>query len=73
MPLRRAVARVQKYTQKYGNDVQYSVLLEETARLNGVCYWSVEMRQIGEPPQRFYVSPDGKKLIPARKPVPARD
>jgi hypothetical protein len=73
MPLRRAVSRVQQHTQNYGEDVKYEVLLEESVRLKGVCYWTVEMRQAGKPPQRFYITPDGKKLILARKPVPARD
>jgi hypothetical protein len=72
MPLRRAVSRVQQHTQKYGQDVKYEVLLDESVRVNGACYWTVEMRQAGKPPQRFYVTPDGKKLVPAPKPVPAR-
>jgi hypothetical protein len=63
MPLRRAVSRVQQHTQKYGSDVQYSVLLDESVRVKGQCYWTVEMRQIGKPARRFYVTPDAKKLL----------
>jgi hypothetical protein len=72
MPLRRAVTRVEllpetdawaRHMHKSGAVVQYAVLLDETVREAGRCYWTVEVRAEGKLWRRFYVSPDGKRIL----------
>ena len=73
-PLRRAVALVRDMPEvaawaermhDAGELVQYVVLLEQPVRLNGACYWTVETRAKGATWRRFYVTPDGKRVVPA--------
>jgi hypothetical protein len=72
MPLRRAVTRVEllpetdawaRDMRKSGVVVQYAVLLEETLKQAGRCYWTVEVRADGKLWRRFFVSPDGKGVL----------
>jgi hypothetical protein len=74
MPLRRAVSRVKFLPQteawaaaqhKSGVVVQYALLLDEEWHRNGRCYWTVEARAQGAAWRRFYVTPDGKRLLGA--------
>ena len=72
MPLRRAVSKV-KYlpeTQAWagaahegGAVVQYALLLDAPHRDHGRCYWPVEVRSGGALWRRYYVSPDGKRVL----------
>lgn len=87
LPLRRAVAKVKHLPQaeawaasmhQAGAVVQYALLLDEPKRQNGRCYWPVELRADGKLWRRYYVSPDGKRLVrpavsapPAATPPPA--
>jgi hypothetical protein len=48
--------------QKAGAAVQYALLLEQTLRSSGRCYWTLEVMADGKT-WRTYVSPDGKKLL----------
>jgi len=68
MPLHRAVTRVKLLPEteawadaarKEGGIVQYAVLLENTMRSGGRCYWTVEARTQGSLWRRFYVTPRG--------------
>lgn len=79
MPLRRAVTKVRMLPEteawassmhKSGAVVQYALLLDEPMRAAGRCYWPVEVRGDGELWRRFFVSPDGKKVL--RQPAEAR-
>ena len=83
MPLRRTVSRVRSLPDtaawasemhKAGSAVQYIVLLQKTVRVRGRCYWTVEAVAEGKPWRRFYVSPDGKRVLAAgrRKEAAAR-
>jgi hypothetical protein len=82
LPLRRAVTRVKllpeteawsAYQHKTGVVVQYALLLEETLRQAGRCYWTVEASAQGKVWRRFYVTPDGKRLLDEqRKPITRR-
>jgi hypothetical protein len=72
MPLRRAVTRVEllpetdawaREMRKSGVVVQYAVLLEETLRQAGRCYWTVEVLAEGKLWRRFFVTPDGKSVL----------
>jgi hypothetical protein len=72
MPLRRAVTKVRMLPeieawsaamQRAGAAVQYALLLEQTLRSGGRCYWTIEVRADGKTWRTFYVSPDGKKLL----------
>jgi hypothetical protein len=72
MPLRRAVSKVKFLPEtrawadamhKEGNVVQYALLLEQSIRRNGRCYWPVEVRSGSELWRRYYVTPDGKQLL----------
>jgi hypothetical protein len=72
MPLRRAVSKVRflDETQSWasrmhdtGAVVQYALLLDQPRMVKGRCYWPVEVRAEGKLWRRFYVSPDGKKLL----------
>jgi hypothetical protein len=69
MPLRRAVARVQylpeteAWSKQHRRNVLYLLKLEETVRVAGRCYWTLEAVGNGAVWQRFYVSPDGKSVL----------
>ncbi len=72
MPLRRAVSKVKYLPQteawaaamhKAGEVVQYALLLDQPAHKGGVCYWPIEARAQGKVWRRFYVTPDGKRLV----------
>ena len=72
MPLRRAVGKVKflpeteawaESQHKAGAVVQYAVLLDKPKQLKGRCYWPVEVRAGSELWRRYYVSPDGKRLV----------
>jgi hypothetical protein len=72
MPLRRAVSKVRylpetqawaKQAQDAGAIVHYAVLLDRPKMRNGRCYWPVEVRACNTLWRRFYVTPDGKRLI----------
>jgi hypothetical protein len=71
MPLHRAVTKVKLLpdTQQWSADmlrhkvvVQYALLLDQPVRIEGRCYWTVEARAKGRLWQRFYVTPDGRRL-----------
>ena len=79
LPLRRAVSKV-KYlpeTQAWASSmhesgavVQYALLLDQPHRSRGRCYWPLELRADGKLWRRYYVSPDGTRLLlsaPVRK------
>ena len=72
MPLHRAVTKVKllPQTQAWSADwlrqkvvVQYALLLEQTRMFNGRCYWTVEARAAGSTWRRYFVSPDGKRVL----------
>jgi hypothetical protein len=72
MPLRRALTRVQMLPETeawkrerldVGDAVQFRLLLEETVTLQKRCYWIVEALGAGKVWRRFYVSPDGKRVL----------
>jgi hypothetical protein len=72
MPLRRAVSRIKflpeteawaKSVHDSGAVVQYAVLLDSPRRNKGRCYWPVEVRAEGKLWRRYYVSPDGKRVL----------
>jgi hypothetical protein len=72
LPLHRAVTRVKLLPQtdawasawrRQKIVVQYALLLEETRTFGGRCYWTVEARAAGGTWRRFYVTPDGKRLL----------
>jgi len=82
MPLRRAVAKV-KYLpgteawaagqHQAGKAVQYALQLERTLSLAGRCYWTVDAIADGQLWRRFYVTPDGARVLDEeRKPAAAR-
>jgi hypothetical protein len=77
MPLHRAVTRVKllpeteawaRIERKDGVVVQYALLLEDTRREKGRCYWAVEARAQGKVWRRFYITPDGRHLFVAGRP-----
>jgi hypothetical protein len=72
MPLRRAVSKVRhlpeteawaKQAQAAGAIVHYALLLDRPKTQDGRCYWPVEVRAGEALWRRFYVTPDGKRLI----------
>ncbi len=72
MPLRRALTRVQMLPEtetwkrerlEAGGAVQFRLLLEETVVRNKRCHWTVEALADGAVWRRFYVSPDGKRVL----------
>jgi hypothetical protein len=81
LPLRRAVTRVKllpeteawsAYVHKTGVVVQYALLLEQTLEQSGRCYWTIEAIAEGKVWRRFYVTPDGTRVLDEeRKPVAA--
>jgi len=75
MPLHRAVTKVKLLPEteawaaelhKEGTVVQYALMLDREWRKGGRCYWTVEARAEGKTWGRFYVTPDGKRLVVAR-------
>ena len=86
LPLRRAVTKIKllpeteawaNHVHKAGAVVQYALLLEQTLELSGRCYWTVEAIAEGKVWRRFYVTPDGKRVLdeerrPAAAPRGAR-
>ena len=82
LPLRRAVTKVKLLPQteawaadhhKSGNVVQYALQLEQTVRQAGRCYWTVDAIAEGKLWRRFYVTPDGKRVLGEdRKPAGVR-
>jgi hypothetical protein len=86
LPLRRAVSKVKflPLTEAWaisqhqaGNVVQYALQLEQTLRRAGRCYWTVDAIAEGKVWRRFYVTPDGKRVLgedlrPAGAPRSAR-
>jgi|SRR5688572_13318327 hypothetical protein len=81
LPLRRAVTKVKllpeaeawaEQAHKAGVVVQYALLLEQTVEQAGRCYWTVEAMAKGKLWRRFYVTPDGRRVLDeARKPIRA--
>jgi hypothetical protein len=74
MPLHRALTRVKllpateawhRERIKLGESVQYRLHLEDTRTVRGKCHWTVEAMAAGRLWRRFYVSPDGKSVLPA--------
>jgi hypothetical protein len=74
MPLRRAVTRVKelpetlawaKAMHESGAVVQYALLLEKDILEGRRCYWTLEVNAEGKTWRRFYVTPDGKRLLKA--------
>ena len=81
LPLHRAVTKVKllpeteawsTYIHKTGVVVQYALLLEQTLEQSGRCYWTVEAIVEGKVWRRFYVTPDGTRVLDEeRKPAVA--
>src|SRR5262245_35938262 len=79
MPLRRAVSKVKflpdteawaAQAHKAGVVVQYALLLEQEIHQAGRCYWTVEASAEGRLWRRFYVTPDGGRVLDeTRKPL----
>ena len=72
LPLRRAVTKVKLLPEteawaaaahKTGAVVQYALSLDREWHRGGRCYWTVEARAEGSTWRRFYVSPDGKRVL----------
>jgi hypothetical protein len=72
MPLHRAITRVKLLPQTEAWSagmlarkvvVQYALRLDETVRVKGRCYWTVEARAGGTTWRRFLVSPDGRSVL----------
>ena len=72
MPLHRAVTKVKLLPEteawatalhRTGEVVQYALSLDREWRRGGRCYWTVEARAEGNTWRRFYVSPDGKRVL----------
>ncbi len=71
MPWRRAVAKVRYLPEteawaalmtREGQLVQYVVLLDEPKRLDGRCWWPVDIRASGARWKRYLVTPDGTAM-----------
>ena len=79
LPLRRAVSKVKFLPQteawaaarhEAGQAVQYALQLEQTLRQAGRCYWTVDAIAEGNLWRRFYVTPDGTRVLGEdRKPL----
>lgn len=74
MPLHRALTRVKllpateawhRQMIEQGKSVQYRLDLEDTRMVRGKCHWTVDAVASGKLWRRFYVSPDGKSVLPA--------
>jgi len=81
MPLHRAVTKVKLLPEteawaaalhKEGTVVQYALMLDREWRKDGRCYWTVDARAEGKTWRRFYVTPDGSRLLNAGGRPPAR-
>jgi hypothetical protein len=82
LPLRRAVAKVKYLPQteawaaaqhEAGQAVQYALQLEQILRQAGRCYWTVDAIAEGKLWRRFYVTPDGTRVLgEGQKPATAR-
>ena len=80
LPLRRAVTKVKFLPEteawaagqhEAGKVVQYALQLEQTLRHAGRCYWTVDAIAEGKVWRRFYVTPDGRRVLGEdRKPPP---
>lgn len=80
MPLHRAVTKVkllpetEQWSARMLRDkasVQYALFLYPAIRVKGRCYWTVEARADGRTWRRFFVTPDGKRLL-SETPRPPR-
>ena len=74
MPLHRAVTKVKLLPEteawaaelhNEGTVVQYALMLDHEWRQDGRCYWTVDARAEGKIWRRFFVSPDGRRLLDA--------
>jgi hypothetical protein len=72
LPLRRAVTRVEmlpdvdawaRAVRKDGVVTQVAVLVGESVRRGGRCYWPVEVRAGDKLWRRYLVTPDGDRVI----------
>jgi len=72
LPLRRAVSKVKFLPQteawaagqhEAGRVVQYALQLERTLHRAGRCYWTVDALAEGKLWRRFYVTPDGQRVL----------
>src|SRR5262245_6079579 len=72
LPLRRAVSKVKYLPEtiawanaihESGAVVQYALLLDAPRREGGRCYWPLEVRAGAMLWRRYYVSPDGKRVL----------
>ena len=82
LPLRRAVSKVKYMPQteawaaaqhEAGKVVQYALQLERTLQRAGRCYWTVDALAEGKLWRRFYVTPDGQRVLGEdQKPAAAR-
>jgi len=72
MPLHRAVTKVKLRPEAeawarawlaQNVVVQYALLLDHPKTIAGRCYWTVEARAEGRLWRRFYVTPDGRRLL----------
>jgi hypothetical protein len=72
MPLHRAVTKVKLLPEteawaleqlKSGIVVQYALMLDHEWRQGRRCYWTVDARAEGQTWRRFYVTPDGRRLL----------
>jgi hypothetical protein len=70
-PLRAAIAAV-KYLPQIeaweqalppGRRAQYVIHLDRTARIEGRCHWTLEVREGGEVWKRYYVTPGGGRAV----------
>src|SRR5438067_1798542 len=72
MPLHRAVTKVKlrpeaeawaKEWLRRDVVVQYALLLDASRTIGGRCYWTVEARAGGSVWRRYYVTPDGGRVL----------
>ena len=72
MPLHRAVTKVKlrpeveawaKESLEQKLLVEYALLLDQPKMIRGRCYWTVEARAGGSVWQRYYVTPDGRRVL----------
>ena len=72
MPLRRAVSKVRNLPEtqawaaemhKSGAVVHYALQLDAPLDRAGRCYWPVDVNANGNTWRRFYITPDGKRLL----------
>src|SRR5512138_1571102 len=72
MPLHRAVTKVKlrPETEQWSAEmlrnkasVQYALMLDEPVRIRGRCYWTLDARADGRTWRRFFVTPDGRRVV----------